>query len=479
MMKTMNTRLISTLSAFALCAGAMHANAQVQIAPIFKDNMVLQQQTDAPIWGRALPGHTISVTVSWQENAIETKVSKDSTWRLVIPTPVASYDPQQITVSADGRSRTFSNVLIGEVWLCSGQSNMEMPMKGYSSQPILGGQDAIVHSKNDFLRCFTVGKAMTLQEQESCTGRWESASPNTTAEFTATGYYFARLLQEVLDVPVGIIHSSAGGSAIEAWIPREAFTREFPKIAIPNDISREKKKVLVPTVLYNAMIHPIAGYAIRGAIWYQGEANVGRYQEYPRMFAAMHDAWTKRWGGKRFPIYLCQIAPFRFSDQAGNAFLREAQMKIAQTQPDTGIAILMDTGEQNCIHPANKQVAGERLAYIALARNYGFPNLPYRAPEFRRAEYADGKATLIFDHTGSGFTSFGQPLTGFELAGADRVFHPATAAIVNGKIVVESSQVPDPVAVRYAFKGYIRGSLYGSNGLPVSSFRSDNWDDVR
>lgn len=331
MMKTMNTKLISTLSAFALCAGALHVNAQVQIAPIFKDNMVLQQQTDAPIWGRALPGHTISVTVSWQENAIETKVSKDSTWRLVIPTPGASYDPQQITVSADGRSRTFSNVLIGEVWLCSGQSNMEMPMKGYSSQPILGGQDAIVHSKNDFLRCFTVGKAMTLQEQESCTGRWESASPNTTAEFTATGYYFARLLQEVLDVPVGIIHSSAGGSAIEAWIPHEAFTREFPKIAIPNDISREKKKVLVPTVLYNAMIHPIAGYAIRGAIWYQGEANVGRYQEYPRMFAAMHDAWTKRWGGKRFPIYLCQIAPFRFSDQAGNAFLREAQMKIAQT----------------------------------------------------------------------------------------------------------------------------------------------------
>ena len=197
------------------------------------------------------------------------------------------------------------------------------------------------------------------------------------------------------------------------------------------------------------------------------------------MFAAMHDAWTECWGGKRFPIYLCQIAPFRFSDQAGNAFLREAQMKIAQTQPDTGIAILMDTGEELCIHPSNKKAAGERLAYIALARNYGFPNLPYRAPEFRRAEYADGKATLFFDHTGTGFTSFGQPLTGFELAGADRVFHPATASIVNGKIVVESQQVPNPIAVRYAFKGYIKGSLYGSNGLPVSSFRSDDWDDVR
>lgn len=475
----MKLKLILFLLAAFFWAGISHLEAQVKVASIFNDNMVLQQKTKAPVWGRALPGKKISITVSWQEAPCETVAGKDSTWRVFIPTPEASFDKQTITISSEGSSKTIGNVLIGEVWLCSGQSNMEMPMKGYSSQPVLGGQDDIARSGNDFLRCFTVGRNITLEKQNSCTGRWEIASPNTTPNFTATGYYFARLLQDVLGIPVGIIHSSVGGSAIEAWIPRETFEKDFSSIAIPDDISNEKRQVLVPTVLFNGMINPIAGYAIKGAVWYQGEANVPRYQEYPRMFAAMHKAWMKYWDNDKLPIYLCQIAPFRLRDNAGNAFLREAQLKIARTQPNTGIAILMDIGEEMCIHPANKKAAGERLAYIALARNYGFSNLPYQAPVFSKAEYQNGKAILSFENTGLGFTSFNQPLSGFELAGSDRKFHPASATIVRGKIEVESQAVPAPVAVRYAFKGYIKGSLFGSNGLPVSSFRSDDWDDVR
>lgn len=453
--------------------------AQVRIASVFTDGMVLQQSSAAPVWGHAKPGTEVIVTGSWDGVECKTTAGKDSVWKVSVRTPAASLEKHTLKISSGKKSRTFTDVLVGEVWLCTGQSNMEMPMKGFGSQPVEGSTRDIALSSNDFLRCFTVRKTMADTPQDFCTGSWEAAGPNTTSGFTATGYYFARMLQKVLGIPVGIIHSSYGGSTIEAWIPREKLEGRTDLELYDKVPGKDSKPHTLPVFLFNGMLNPVAGYAVKGAIWYQGEANVGRPEQYVELFRIMKESWEEYWDMDKMPIYLCQIAPFRDSERAGNAFLREAQLIISETVPDTGLAVLMDCGEKNCIHPRNKKAAGERLAYIALAKNYGFPELPCTAPVYRETEFRDGKAIISFDRLGMGFDAYGNQPTGFELAGADRVFHPAEAKIArNNTIEVSSDEVAEPVAVRYAFKGFITGSLFGANGLPVSSFRSDDWNDV-
>lgn len=465
---------------FMLASFSLAAVAQVKLPAIFGDNMVLQQQSEVPVWGKAVPGERVTVKSSWDNKQYTVTTALDSTWRVRIHTPSASKSSFQLTIASGKERRVLKDVVMGEVWLFSGQSNMEMPMKGFPSQPILGGQDDIVHSTNSSIRCFTVKRNSSIIPQTDCVGNWELASPNTTPDFTATGYYFARLLQELLQIPVGIIHASWGGASIEAWMPRECFAA-FPHIKLPASQADLKPAHEVPIGLFNGMLHPFVGFPIKGAIWYQGETNASRYRSYPELFKAMHREWNKVWECGDFPIYFCQIAPHKEPEKAAKAFMREAQMYIAQTQPRTGIAVLTDAGELTCVHPANKCVAGERLAYIALARDYGYQNLAYEGPIFKEAVFKEGgKAVASFDKVGLGFSTFGQPLTGFELAGEDRKFYPAEASInrYNRTIEVVSDKVEHPVAVRYAFKGYVNGTLFGSNGLPVSSFRSDKWDDV-
>ncbi|WP_294617780.1 sialate O-acetylesterase [uncultured Bacteroides sp.] len=466
--------------AFIFTGFSLATAAQVKLPAIFSDNMVLQQQADVPIWGKASPGARVTVKSGWDNKQYTATVASDSTWKVCIHTPAASNNNFELTISSGKERTVLKEVAIGEVWLCSGQSNMEMPMKGFPSQPILGGLDDIVHSTNSSIRCFTVKRNSSITPQTDCVGSWESASPNTTPDFTATGYYFARLLQELLQIPVGIIHSSWGGASIEAWMPRECFAA-FPHIKVPNSQSELEPPHTTPTGLYNGMLYPFIGFTLKGAIWYQGETNASRYRSYPELFKAMHHEWNKAWGCGDFPIYFCQIAPHKEPLKAGKAFMREAQMLIAQTQPRTGIAILMDAGDLEGVHPANKRVAGERLAYIALARDYGYKNLPHEAPVFRNVTFKEnGMAVVSFDKIGTGLSTFGEVLTGFELAGEDRKFYPAKASINRYYRTVEvtSDQVPHPIAVRYAFKGYIKGTLFGSNGLPISSFRSDKWNDV-
>lgn len=463
-----------------VCFSAM-ANAQIKLPALFNNNMVLQQQASVPIWGKTTPGMHVTVKSSWDNQKYETIAAADSTWKIHLATPAASKESFILTIISGKEKKILNDVAIGEVWLCSGQSNMEMPMKGFPSQPILNGLNDIVHSTNPLIRCFTVKKNSQITPQYDCEGSWEKASPNTTPEFTATGYYFARLLQNVLQIPIGIIHSSWGGASIEAWMPRECFTK-FPKIKIPKNQEELNPKHLTATGLYNGMIHPLTGYTLRGAIWYQGEANVSQYKNYPKLFKAMHQAWNETWQCGKFPIYFCQIAPYKEPNKEGSAFMREAQMIIAQTQPQTGIAILMDAGELECVHPSNKQVAGERLAYIALARDYGYKNIPYKAPVFEKATFEEnGKVIVAFNKAGLGLTTYGKTLTGFETAGKDHKFHPAKATINkhNQTIEVVSDSVQYPIAVRYAFKGYVQGTLFGSNGLPISSFRSDKWEKVK
>lgn len=454
--------------------------SQIKLPSVFKDNMILQQQTNVTIWGKSSPNNKISLKTDWSNELFSSEAGKDSLWQIKVPTPRASFQPYKMVLSEARDSIVINNILFGEVWLCGGQSNMEMPVKGFGHQPVYGSLEDIVNSTNNNIRCYTVQRQISLSQQWDSPGRWEIASPNTTGNFTAVGYYFARQLQQVLNVPVGIIHCSYGASTIEAWMSAEALS-EFQNVKIPTILPDAKVQMRVPTGLYNGMLRSIIGYGMRGVLWYQGESNRTAYDDYPQLFESMHKDWIKKWKIGEFPVYFAQIAPYGYNDKSNNsAFMREAQAKTAKTQTNTDMAVLLDVGDSLCIHPPKKKQVGERLAYIAMAKQYGYDKIYYKSPEVQSFEINENKILLKFDNPQIALISFNKKITGFEIAGIDKKFYPANATIIGKQFIeVSANQVANPVAVRYAFKDYVQGTLFGSNGLPVSSFRTDEWDEIK
>jgi sialate O-acetylesterase len=443
--------------------------------------MVLQQQTNAAIWGWCKAETKITVITSWNKKEYITKSDISGKWIIKVSTPVAG-GPYTITIN-DGELLQLKNVLIGEVWLCSGQSNMEMPMKGFRGQPVLGSNDAILKSKNSNIRLFTVPRAPKTEPQSNCKeANWLEAQPGNVAEFSATAYYFGKLLNEILDVPIGLIHVSYGGSCIQAWMSKN-YSQSFEDLKIPETNDTIKVPNRTPTVLFNGMLNPVIGYGIKGCIWYQGETNYKEADIYPRLFATMVSEWRTLWGIGDFPFYYAQIAPFNYAQFTPNdnnprfnsAYIREAQLKSVDTIPNSGMAVLMDIGEEKSIHPVNKKVGGERLAYWAIAKTYGIAGFGYSSPTFKAIEIKDSVIVVSFNNVPNGLTSFGKDLNCFEIAGADRKFYPATAKLGAKSVTVTAPEVKLPVAVRYAFKDFVTGDLFNTEGLPVSSFRSDNW----
>ena len=293
--------------------------------------MVLQQQSNVPIWGWDTPGKNVNVRTSWNGKTYQTKTNGEGKWMLKAATPAAG-GPYNLTVSS-GKTITLNNVLIGEVWLCTGQSNMEMPMKGFFGQPIYDTNDAILKSKNSQIRVYTVPRAsVTELQQNSKAANWQMATPETVSEFSATGYYFGRLLNQVLGVPIGLINDSYGGSSVEAWMSPESL-KPFPDIKIPAKTDSIKNVVQTPTTLYNGMMAPVAGFGIKGEIWYQGESNVGRAPQYLPLFQTFIQQQRQMWNEGEFPFYFAQIAPYAYhavssqlsSAQGNSAFLRDAQ----------------------------------------------------------------------------------------------------------------------------------------------------------
>lgn len=468
-------------SALLFFVAHLSLRAEIKMASIFTDNMVLQQQSKAPVWGWATPGRTVTVVPSWDSRSYTAKADAAGKWRVQITTPIAG-GPYEISIS-DGTPLKLTNVLIGEVWLCSGQSNMEMPMKGFKSQPILGGNDAIVKSKNKNIRIYTVPRSsFTVPQKDSKPSVWKQAEPESVSNFSATAYYFARLLNEMLDVPIGVINSSYGGSSIEAWMNPETL-KPFKDIKIPAKDDPIVQKSRTPTTLYNGMIYPIIGYGIKGCIWYQGESNYERPDQYEQLFPAMVKQWREEWNTGEFPFYYAQIAPFNYTQLPpyhmggtyNSAYLRDAQRKAASVIPNSAMAVLLDVGEENCIHPMNKEVGAKRLALLALGKTYGMKGFGFASPEYISSEVKGSVMVLKFNNASNGFTSYGKKLSLFEVSGADKVFHPAEAIISGSSLSVSSPYVSQPVHVRYAFKDFVVGDLYSTEGLPVSSFRSDNW----
>jgi len=465
---------LSILTVIILFLFSTGLKAEVKLPAIFGDNMVLQQQTDAAIWGNASANKTIKVTTSWNKKSYSTKADSKGKWKVKVQTPSAG-GPFSITIS-DGKSMTLNNVLIGEVWVCSGQSNMQMTMVGYRNQPVLGANEAIATSGNEAIRLISIERVKNLEVQEDFPGKWMECNPENVADFSAAAYFFGRMVQKALGVPVGLICSSWGGTRIEPWISENGI-KNFDWVKMPDKNSTGDLSPQTPTVLYNAMISPMVGYAIKGALWYQGESNRNEPKEYEKLMPGLIENWRAEWGIGDFSFYYCQIAPYDYGTSGLNsAYLREAQYKASTAIPNIGMACLMDVGEKSCIHPADKEAAGERLAYLALAKTYGMKGFEFSGPKLDKMTVDGSVVKLTFRHANNGLTTFGKELKNFKVAGENKNFVPAQAFVTNDGITVFSPTVEKPVAVRYAFDDFVIGELFNTEGLPASSFRTDDWE---
>ncbi|HQE33700.1 MAG TPA: sialate O-acetylesterase [Paludibacteraceae bacterium] len=468
--------------AIVLLLTSFQINAKIKLPALFSDNMMLQQKSNAPIWGWAEKNANITIKTSWNAKIYKVKADNSGKWKTELQTPSFG-GPFTIEVSEGAEKVVIKNVLVGEVWLCSGQSNMEMPLKGFSGQPVRNGNEIIVKSTNATIRLITIPRATVLQPLDNFEGKWEVASPKSTANFSATAWYFGSLLQEVLQVPVGLIHVSYGGSSMEAWMNQEML-KDFASAKIPTtkeELAKDPNRV--PTTLFNGMLSPVIGYGIKGCIWYQGESNYERASEYTVLMKKMVSSWRAMWKQGDFPFYFCQIAPFNYAsfhpkdylEKYNSAYLREAQLKASKEIPNTGLAVLMDVGEENNIHPTDKEKGGNRLAFQALSKTYGIEGFEFESPKYKAMEIKDNSVTVSFDDVPNGITSYGKEVNGFEIAGEDKVFYPAKAEVRRKSVVLTSDKVAKPVAVRYLWKDFVKAELFSNGGLPMSSFRTDEW----
>ncbi|GAA4282178.1 sialate O-acetylesterase [Gaetbulibacter aestuarii] len=440
---------------------------------IFDDNMVLQRHDHVSVWGTDRPNTLIKVSGSWDEEAT-VRSGNSGEWKVKIKTPEAG-GPYTLTVEGSTK-KIFKDVLIGEVWLCSGQSNMEMPLKGYKNQPIIGSNEAILNATNNQIRLFNVKRRASLEPLNNVAGSWEKSNPLTAKEFSAVAYFFGNKINELLNVPIGLINTSWGSSNIESWMDKETLS-EYKIIEDLKEVPEDKPQKS-PYLLYNGMLHPLQNFTLKGFIWYQGEANRFNAEEYSKLFPAMIQQWRSQWNQGDLPFYFVQIAPFGYKGMNAG-YLREAQLKTMLTVNNTGMAVSLDAGDCNRIHPAQKRKVGERLAYWALSKNYGFDGITFLGPVYEKMDITnDGKIKLYFKFSENGFLPINETQTGFQIAGPNKIFYPAKAVINrDGTISVFSEEVPNPVAVRYAFESCPEATLFNTAGLPASSFRTDDWDD--
>ena len=484
-------RTVFLLAALALALGS---SAKVVLPKVLGSNMVLQQQSEANLWGKADPDKKITVTVSWSDDKVRTRSDKDGNWAVKVATPTASYDKQTITIS-DGEKLTLDNILIGDVWVCVGQSNMEMPVKGYQHQPVENSMTFIRRGSamKDKIRMFTVQKARSYDKDlDACVGEWREAAPQSVAETSAVSYFFAHELSYELDYPIGIITAGWGGSRVEAWMPLSALR----EIASEEQIKHKHTlHPLTPSELYCGMIAPIRNYKAKGFLWYQGEANLG-YQSldylgdidhYDIMLARMVQQWREDWGDKdnAMPFYYVMIPSYFYCNSYTDTTLPlfvECQERAMGIIPNSGMASTTDLGDATCLHPPKKFEIGERLAALAMAQTYGCKGFEAKAPQYESHEIKDdGKVKIKMKNAPQGLAPWSNvPVKGFELAGEDRKFHKAEARVWGSVVTVWCKEVPKPVAVRYAFHN-VCGEVNLKNlyGVPAIPFRTDNWNDVK
>lgn len=504
--------IVLVLSLFLVLACAALSFAEIKLPAVINDNMVLQEGMKVPIWGWANPGEKIKVKLG--QHKVSTTADATGKWTVKLPAMKAG-GPYQMMVRGSNTIH-LANILVGEVWFCSGQSNMQWPVRRSAN-----AEQEIAAADYPKIRLFTVERNASGQPQSDCVGSWSQCSPETVSEFSAVAYFFGRELRNELGVPVGLIDSSWGGTRIEPWTPPVGFAL-LPKL---QDIRREirqadseysravaksldtigawveaSRKALAtnksvplvpawpthplsshaqPTGLYNAMVHPLVPFAIRGALWYQGESNCGDGMMYHEKMKALINGWRVVWGQGDFPFYFVQLAPFRYGgDPLQLPRIWEAQTATLSV-PNTGMAVTTDIGNVSDIHPRNKQDVGKRLALWAMARTYGRKEIVYSGPIYKSMRAKGNKIRLSFDYVDGGLVAKGKALTHLTIAAKDKEFVEAEAVIDGDTILVSSDKVSAPVAVRYAWSKAAVPNLFNRAGLPASPFRTDDWPGVK
>jgi sialate O-acetylesterase len=459
------------LGGWLVVGWATVAVAAVKLPAVIGDNMVLQRGQPLPIWGRADQGEEVTVRLAGQ--TLTTKAGADGRWQVVLQKLDVGQPRTMIIHGSSGSSITLTNILVGEVWICAGQSNMELGIGA-----CLNATAEIAAANYPQIRLLMMAPHCGgSQPAADVPEAWAPCTPQTVAAngcsgFSAAGYYFGRQLHQTLNVPVGLIDTSVGGTAAELWI-RQAALAANPAL--------QPLTQGACGYLYQSMITPLIPYAIRGAIWYQGEANGARGYQYRTLFPALIANWRADWGQGDFPFGFVQLPPFRQGGEIDPtlwAELREAQLLTWQSVTNTGMAVTMDIGDVNDVHPKNKQDVGQRLALWALAQIYG-RDIVYSGPIYQSMTVAGHAIRLRFEHVGGGLIAAdGQALTEFTMAGADQKFAPAVAEIDGNSVIVHSDQVRQPVAVRYAWRNDATPNLANREGLPASPFRTDTWQGV-
>ncbi|KRP29166.1 MAG: hypothetical protein ABS28_09640 [Cryomorphaceae bacterium BACL22 MAG-120619-bin32] len=484
--------------------------ADVKLPTVFSSNMVLQREIQVPVWGWADPGEEVTVNFSGQSNTV--KADADGKWMVKL-SPMPAGGPFKMTVRGNN-TIIFTNVMIGEVWVCSGQSNMEFPV-----EDLLNGDEEICNSNHPNIRLFNLERNTSGQLLDDCEGFWEVCSPDAVDNFSAVAYFFGRYVNTELDVPIGLINTSWGGTLIEPWTPVVGF-KSVPKLQnIRDEIKQanaefkdnaaksldrvqqwvDESRVAIktnkdipnlpklpkhplddedrPTCLFNAMVNPIVPFGIRGTIWYQGEANRKDGLGYFLKMQALINGWRDVWNQGDFPFYIVQLAPFRYDDDELDylPLIWEAQRNVLSLK-NTGMAVTIDIGNLDDIHPKNKQDVGKRLALWALAKDYGRKDLIYSGPLYKSMSVEGSKVRISFDYAATGLESKdGQPLSWFSIAGADMKFVDAVAEIDGNTVLVSSVSVTNPVAVRFGWSNLAQPNLSNNEGLPASPFRTDLW----
>lgn len=467
-----------------LCLNYLFAGAKIKLPPILDNHMVLQQQTEVKLWGEATPNKKVVINVGWdKKKKYVTQTDSLGKWEITVSTPKAG-GPYEIKIS-DGDLLVLKDILIGEVWYCSGQSNMEMPMKGFGGQPVENSKKIIEEAREEIpIRMFTVAHHISKLPVDTLNGEWMLNTSDAVMNTSATAYFFARKIQAELNIPVGIIICAWSGSGIQPWMSREALLpfRDIVNLKYLDNLKNQQirgEREAACCMRYG-MVNPLLNCKFRGMLWYQGETNHKDGRMYARMLPAFVKDMRQSFDCGEFPFLYVQIAPHNYdgAELQLSAELREAQMKSMKEIPNSGMAVLMDIpGHPACIHPAKKCEVGERLAAWALAKTYNKEGIAFSGPIYRSVSFIGKMAVVDFDYAEDGLKSNNKKIAGFELAGKDKVFHQAEAIIgPDGQtVLVTSEHVQSPIAVRYAFRNYIVGELFGANGLPASSFRSDNW----
>ena len=461
---------------------------KLNLSGAFKSHMVMQRNTDAAVWGTCVPGKQVEVIGSWDGRVYTATSDKNGKWQTQMKTPDAG-GPYQIHIASGSQKKTLNDVLLGEVWICSGQSNMQWKMRGFGVEH---WKEEIQQANFPQIRLCDVPQVLGLEAQDDVSSRWKVCSPKSVSAFSAVGYFFGSRLHQELNVPIGLISTNWGGSSAEAWASEEMLRKQFPEFEpilskYPAQIAeggatyrgQKKPKWLnhrKPSACYNTMIKPLVPLSFRGVVWYQGESNVKKPGQYQKLFPAMIQDRRDQWEQGDFPFYFVQIAPFQYKNNPMSAaFLREAQ-GMALSLPNTGMVVTMDIGNPTNIHPKAKKPVGERLALLALKHTYGKSDLVASGPMYSKMKIQRDKIRISFSEIGGGLVSRdGEPLTHFTIAGDDGNFVPAEAKIDDNAVIVHSPQVAKPKAVRFGWGSADTPNLSNKEGLPASSFRTDDY----